>query len=45
LRFLGEILLNMLYDVIILKLSTFHYDYMTVCDYCDYDITLNPNPK
>ena len=44
----------MLYDVIILELSIFHYDYMTVtcvicyvtiCDCCDYDITLNPNPK
>ena len=45
----------MLYDVIILELSTFfHHDYMTVtciicyvtvCDCYDYDITLNSNPK
>jgi len=36
----------MLYNIIILELSTFfHCDYVTVCDCCDNNITLNPNPK
>jgi len=39
----------MLYNIIILELSiSFYYGYMTVTvsyDFCDYDITSNPNSK